>query len=140
MTFNCKLEPKRRLLRSRFKSPKKSFLNLRNGIIATNVTAVLVRTNGAVQMKVATTRRRNKIRLSAAAQRTNLTSQGLLKILRRTGSAIRDDGRWYVDPAIIDQITKARCVLGFGRTKQTTRKLRLRVGHPTSIRTRQRAR
>jgi hypothetical protein len=83
---------------------------------------VLVQTNGAEQMTVATTRRRNRIRLSAGARLTNLTSQGLLKILRRTGNAIRDDGRWYVDRSIIDQIGTARRVLGIARTKGAKRK------------------
>jgi hypothetical protein len=58
-----------------------------------------------------------RISLSAGAQRTKLTSQGLLKILKRTDSAIRDDGRWYVDPAIIDQIATARRVLGIAYTQ-----------------------
>jgi hypothetical protein len=53
--------------------------------------------------------------LSVGAKITNLTPQGLLKILRRTNSAIRDDGRWYVDPTIIDQITAARRLLGIDR-------------------------
>jgi hypothetical protein len=83
---------------------------------------VLVQTNGAKQMKVSIASRRNKIRLSAGARLTNLTSQGLLKILRRTDSAIRDDGRWYVDPLIIDQITTAQRVLGVARTKRSKRK------------------
>jgi hypothetical protein len=62
-------------------------------------------------MKVADLRRAKKIRLSVGARRTNLTSQGLLKILRRTGSAIRDDGRWYVDASVIDKIAAfAECV------------------------------
>ena len=69
-------------------------------------------------MKVSSASRRNKIRLSAGARLTNLTSQGLLKILRRTDSAIRDDGRWYVDPFIIDQIATAQRVLGV-RAHQT---------------------
>ena len=46
-----------------------------------------------------------RITLSAGAQRANLTSQGLLKILRRTNSAIRDDGHWYADPERIDHAT-----------------------------------
>jgi hypothetical protein len=58
-----------------------------------------------------------RIPLSAGAQRTNLTSQGLLKILLRTDSAIRDDGRWYADPTIVDQIATARRVLGIDRRK-----------------------
>jgi len=60
-------------------------------------------------------RRRSPITLSAGARRSNLTSQGLLKILRRTGSAIRDDGRWFVDPNIVEQIVAARRLLGIDR-------------------------
>ncbi len=63
------------------------------------------------------TRTPPRISLSAGAKQTNLTRQGLLKILMRIDSAIRDDGRWYVDPAIVDQIAAARQVLGFGRTR-----------------------
>jgi hypothetical protein len=61
-----------------------------------------------------------RVSLSTGARKTNLTPQGLLKILRRTGSAIRDDGRWYVDPAIIDQIATARRVLGIDRAKRAS--------------------
>jgi hypothetical protein len=56
-----------------------------------------------------------RVPLSVAAKQTNLTSQGLLKILRRTGSMIRDDGRWYVDPSVVEQIATARRVLGVDR-------------------------
>jgi hypothetical protein len=70
-------------------------------------------------MKVADRRPGNRIRLSAGARQTNLTSQGLLKILRRTGSAIRDDGRWYVDQSVVDEISTARQVLGFARAKRS---------------------
>jgi hypothetical protein len=59
----------------------------------------------------------SRMPLSVGAKITNLTPQGLLKILRRTNSAIRDDGRWYVDPTIIDQITAARRLLGIDRNK-----------------------
>ncbi len=58
---------------------------------------------------------RNPIPLSAGARKTNLTPQGLLKILRRTKSVIRDDGRWYVDPNVVEQIVVARRVLGTDR-------------------------
>jgi hypothetical protein len=58
------------------------------------------------------------IPLSAGARQTNLTPQGLLKILRRTGNAIRDDGRWYAKPAVIDQIASARRTLGIDRIPQ----------------------
>ena len=56
-----------------------------------------------------------RVSLSAGAKQTNLTPHGLLKILHRTNSAIRDDGHWYADQAVIDQIAKARRVLGFDR-------------------------
>jgi hypothetical protein len=55
------------------------------------------------------------VSLSAGAKQTNLTPQGLLKILHRTGSAIRDDGHWYADQSVIDQIATARRVLGVDR-------------------------
>jgi hypothetical protein len=58
-----------------------------------------------------------RIPLSVGARQINLTSPGLLKILRRTNSAIRDDGRWYVDPVIIERIAEARRVLGIDRNK-----------------------
>ena len=81
---------------------------------------MLVQTNGAKPMTVTNAPRQSRISLSAGARETNLTSQGLLKILRRTDSAIRDDGRWYVDPAIIDQIATARRVLGIDRSKSAS--------------------
>jgi hypothetical protein len=92
------------------------------------LTAVKVKTRRAEQMTVASTLRQSRIPLSTGARKTNLTPQGLLKILRRNGSAIRDDGRWYVDPAIIDQIAVARQVLGFARTKRSKRKEKPPVG------------
>jgi hypothetical protein len=60
-----------------------------------------------------------RVSLSTGAKRTNLTPQGLLKILRRTNSAIRDDGRWYADQTVIEQIARARHVLGVDRGKAT---------------------
>ena len=68
---------------------------------------------------MAVTGTERRISLSAAAQEIKLTSQGLLKILLRTNSAIRNDGRWYVDPSIIDQIATARRVLGIARTQKS---------------------
>jgi hypothetical protein len=58
---------------------------------------------------------RPTVKLSAAARRADLTPQGLLKILKRTNSAIRDDGRWYVDPDVIEKIVAARRILGVER-------------------------
>jgi hypothetical protein len=55
------------------------------------------------------------IPLSAGARIASLTSPGLLKILKRTKSAIRDDGRWYVSPSVVEQIVQARRVLGIER-------------------------
>jgi hypothetical protein len=55
------------------------------------------------------------IPLSAGARTASLTSQGLLKILKRTNRAIRNDGRWYVDPGVVEQIVAARRVLGVER-------------------------
>jgi hypothetical protein len=46
-----------------------------------------------------------RLPLSVGARQINLTSPGLLKILRRTNSAIRDDGRWYVDRAVICRVS-----------------------------------
>jgi hypothetical protein len=55
---------------------------------------------------------KQRIPLAAAAQRSRLTPHGLLKILRRTGKAIRDDGHWYADPVDVAEIVTARQVLG----------------------------
>jgi hypothetical protein len=41
----------------------------------------------------------------------------LLKILKRTGRAIRDDGRWFANLDVIEQIIVARRVLGIERKK-----------------------
>ena len=71
-------------------------------------------------MTVTTTRPRTP--LSAGAKQTHLTPQGLLKILKRTDSAIRNDGHWYADPEKIDQIAAARQVLGLDRNTGTTTK------------------
>jgi hypothetical protein len=71
-------------------------------------------------MTVTTTR--PPIALSAGAKQTNLTPQGLLKILKRTASAIRDDGHWYADPERINQIATARQVLGLDRATDATTK------------------
>ena len=59
-----------------------------------------------------TTARAARIKLSEGAQKTNLTPHGLLKILRRTKNAIRDDGHWFVYPEVIEQIAAARQILG----------------------------
>jgi hypothetical protein len=51
------------------------------------------------------------------AERLGLTSAGLLKILRRTNSALRDDGRWFAATTTIDQIENARRILGLSRSR-----------------------
>jgi hypothetical protein len=77
-------------------------------------------------------KRQGRIPLSAGAQRTNLTPQGLLKILLRTDSAIRDDGRWYADPSIIDQIATARRVLGIEKSREGDKRLNRIAKRPVS--------
>jgi hypothetical protein len=56
------------------------------------------------------------IPLPAGARQANLTPPGLLKILKRTGKAIRDDGRWYATPEDVEQIAAARRALGLDRS------------------------
>jgi hypothetical protein len=63
------------------------------------------------------------ISLSAGAKQIGLTPQGLLKILRRTDSAIREDGHWFAKPERIDQIATARWVLGIDRNKSSAQAL-----------------
>jgi|HubBroStandDraft_1064217.scaffolds.fasta_scaffold475932_2 hypothetical protein len=65
-------------------------------------------------------RPRTPIPLAQGANKTNLTPPGLLKILQRTGKAIRDDGHWFADPAIVEEIAKARQVLGLSQGKRAS--------------------
>jgi hypothetical protein len=58
-----------------------------------------------------------RIPLPSAARQLGLTRYGLLKILQRTDSAIRDDGRWFVSPRILKEIEAARRVLGIHRSR-----------------------
>ena len=58
------------------------------------------------------------IPLARGADIAELTPPGLLKILPRTGNAIRDDGHWYADPAVVEEIARARQVLGLSRGKR----------------------
>ena len=60
-----------------------------------------------------------RIKLHDAAREADLSPHGLLKILKRTGSVIRDDGRWYVLPHVLEQVIQARRILGIGATKQS---------------------
>jgi hypothetical protein len=69
----------------------------------------------------------SRVSLSAGARQTNLTPQGLLKILHRTGSAIRDDGHWYAEQTVVDQIATARRVLGVDRRAHA------RVAHQAGV-------
>ena len=57
-----------------------------------------------------------RVPLPRAAREAHLTPPGLLKILKRTGKAIRDDGRWYTTPEVVEQIAQARQVLGLDRS------------------------
>jgi len=66
------------------------------------------------------------IPLPTGARQANLTPPGLLKILKRTGKAVRDDGRWYADSGDVNQIAQARRVLGLDRSN--VRLPRLLVG------------
>jgi hypothetical protein len=65
-------------------------------------------------------KRRQRIPLAAAARQSRLTPHGLLKILRRTRKAIRDDGHWYADPADVEAIIMARRALGLDEKMQQT--------------------
>jgi hypothetical protein len=62
---------------------------------------------------------RSRIPLSQGANAANLTPPGLLKILQRTGRAIRDDGHWYADLAHVEEIKKARQILGLDRLSRS---------------------
>jgi hypothetical protein len=55
--------------------------------------------------------------IRVGAERLGLTPAGLLKILRRTNSALRDDGRWFAKATTIDEIENARRVLGLSRSR-----------------------
>jgi hypothetical protein len=46
-----------------------------------------------------------------AAKQLDMTSPGLLKLLRRTNRAIRDDGHWFMTPEDLAQIKRARLTL-----------------------------
>ena len=48
------------------------------------------------------------IKLHDAAREADLSPHGLLKILKCTGSVIRDDGRWYVLPDVLAQVIQAQ--------------------------------
>jgi hypothetical protein len=55
---------------------------------------------------------RDRISLRHAATRLQMSPLGLQKLLARTNSLIRDDGHWFVSPAVVAEIQKARAVLG----------------------------
>jgi hypothetical protein len=61
-----------------------------------------------------------RISVPDGARKADLTAQGLLKILKRTGSLIRDDGRWYCDPQFVNQVIEARRILGIDRAKKAS--------------------
>lgn len=53
-----------------------------------------------------------RIPLRTAATHLEMSPLGLQKLLARTNSLIRDDGRWFVSIALIAKIQEARTVLG----------------------------
>ena len=52
------------------------------------------------------------------ARQARLSTQGLLKILKRTGRVTRDDGRNYCEPDFVARVIEAREVLGIDRKKR----------------------
>ena len=56
-----------------------------------------------------------RVPLQMAAHKLGLTGHGLLKILKRTDTAIRFDGRWYVHQETLVSIDAARRTLGISR-------------------------
>ena len=59
----------------------------------------------------------NCIAVSRAAKELEMTSVGLLDLLKRTGSAVRRDGRYFVTAEKLEQIKLARKTLGKLRTE-----------------------
>jgi hypothetical protein len=68
----------------------------------------------------------SRLPLVPAAKRANLTPAGLLKILRRSRLAIRDDGKWFVNESDLDVVIAARRTLGLARC-QPARPIRQKV-------------
>ena len=62
----------------------------------------------------------DRVSLPAAARNLGLSSPGALKIIQRANFAIRDDGRWYVFADKLEEIAKARRLLGIDRSPKTT--------------------
>ena len=59
-----------------------------------------------------------RVPLQNAARELGLTGHGLLKLLQRTNSAIRNDGHWYVHPETLASVAAARRTLGIARTSK----------------------
>lgn len=53
-----------------------------------------------------------RLALPQAAKQLGMTAPGALKLLRRTGRAIRDDGHWSVSRNDLRAIQRARTLLG----------------------------
>ena len=73
-----------------------------------------------------------RIPLPIAAGRLGLTRHGLLKILQRTHTAIRDDGHWFVEPTVVEKLLSARKVLGLDRRARAAREALGADGRPTT--------
>jgi hypothetical protein len=56
-----------------------------------------------------------RVPLQNAARELGLTGHGLLKLLQRTNSAIRNDGHWYVHRELLASVAAARRTLGLTR-------------------------
>ena len=57
-----------------------------------------------------------RVPLQNAARELGLTGHGLLKLLQRTNSAIRNDAHWYVHRETLASVAAARRTLGIDRT------------------------
>jgi hypothetical protein len=62
--------------------------------------------------------RPTRIPVAVGARQARLSTQGLLKILKRTGRVTRDDGRNYCEPDFVARVIEAREVLGIDRKKR----------------------
>jgi hypothetical protein len=62
-----------------------------------------------------------RLPLMAACDELNMSRQGLLAALKRTGSVIRDDGHWFVLPSTVEHIRQARGILGLAPRRRPLR-------------------
>jgi hypothetical protein len=61
-----------------------------------------------------------RVPLQVAARELGLTGHGLLKLLKRSDAAIRDDGHWYVLAEKLETIAAARRTLGIDRAPKAS--------------------